>query len=61
MRRHGEIEPLALLSAWLAVEIPAGKTHPQCTPGNDEVDAIVLAHHDELVRLLALLNPPRVG
>ena len=61
MRRHGEIEPVALLSAWLSVEIPAGKTHPQCTPGNDEVDAIVLAHHDELVRLVALLNPPRVG
>jgi len=55
-RRHGDIEPLAYLHAWIPKDPPnAGDTHRSrgCNPSTAEVDAYVEAHRDELQRLVA--------
>ena len=55
--------PKPYISTWSRTSppYPLLSNNTRISTGNDEVDAIVLAHHDELVRLVALLNPPRVG
>ena len=49
-KRHGEMEALAFLHAWRDTPIVnAAKTHRWHDPPDEEVDAFVEAHRDELI------------
>jgi len=56
-KNHGEVEPLAFLHAWLSTTPAPGETHSVTDPTDDEVDAFVNAHHDELMDLFHVLVP----
>ena len=53
-KRHGPIEPLAYLHAWVPTPPPPGGTHTclACKPSQDAVDAFVEAHRGELQALV---------
>ena len=59
MRRHGELEPLAFLTAWLFCEPKPGKTHANraSDPSDEMVDGIVRENADELQDLFQRLVP----
>ena len=56
MKRHGELQPLAALHAWLDTPAAAGKTHANTEPTPEHVDAVAVANKDELRDLFHLLT-----
>jgi len=50
--RYGEVQPLALLHAWLDMPAAPGKTHADTDPSMAEVGAYVEAHRAELQELV---------
>jgi len=56
MKRHGELQPLAALHAWLDTPAAAGKTHAATEPTPEHVDAVAIANKDELRDLWRLLT-----
>ena len=53
--RHGAIEPLALVHAWIPCPIrdKPGATHAQSNPTKAQIDAFVEAHREELEAIVA--------
>ena len=64
-RRHGEIEPLAYVHAWIPCAVPADAppkaTHQGQFPTQEMVDAFAMAHRAELEVVVAQAKAANVN